>query len=215
MLPDYHMLMDILKGFLIGICASAPLGPIAILVIQKTLSNGQKAGFLTGLGACFVDTIYAAIAIFALAFAQEFLGAHEVLILIVGGLVVAGMGGAMTFKDPFRKVKEEDSTSYSLRDFLQAVFMGISNPGAILVIFALFAFFGIEPGPQDFSVAPVILAVSAGSASYWFGFSWGFSHLRKNFKFSTLLWISRIAGVIVMIIGIALLAEGIMKVIFL
>lgn len=57
------MLLDILKGFIIGICASVPLGPIAILVIQKSLSDGHKAGFFAGLGACLVDTIFAVIAV--------------------------------------------------------------------------------------------------------------------------------------------------------
>ena len=67
------MLIDMLKGFLVGICASAPIGPIAILVVQKSLSMGHKAGFVSGLGASVVDTFYASIAIFALAFAQRFL----------------------------------------------------------------------------------------------------------------------------------------------
>ena len=63
------MLLDILKGFIIGICASAPIGPVAILVIQKTLSKGHKAGFITGLGATFVDTVFSMIALSALAIA--------------------------------------------------------------------------------------------------------------------------------------------------
>ena len=68
------MLVDMLKGFLVGICASVPIGPIAILVVQKSLSMGHKAGFVSGLGASVVDTFYASIAIFALAFAQRFHG---------------------------------------------------------------------------------------------------------------------------------------------
>ena len=58
------MLLDMIKGFLVGFCASAPIGPIAILVVQKSLSKGHKAGFVTGLGASVVDTFYAFIAIF-------------------------------------------------------------------------------------------------------------------------------------------------------
>jgi arginine exporter protein ArgO len=62
---------------------------------------------------------------------------------------------------------------------------------------------------------PVILAVASGSASYWFTFSWGLSHLRRSFKLSTLLWINRICGILVMILGLALIAEGLLKIIFL
>lgn len=209
------MLLDILKGFIIGICASVPLGPIAILVIQKSLSEGHKAGFLAGLGACLVDTIFAVIAIFALAIAETFIEDNSTIIMVGGGFVVTLLGCSLALKDPFRKMKQEDPhTSYSLKDFFQAFIMGISNPGAILVIFALFAFFGIALEPHDFRVAPILLALSAGSASYWFLFSWLFSRMRRNFKLITILWINRITGIIVTIIGIALLTEGIMDVIF-
>lgn len=209
------MLLDILKGFIIGICASVPLGPIAILVIQKSLSDGHKAGFFAGLGACLVDTVFAVIAVFALAIAETFIENYSDLIMAGGGIVVTLLGCSMTLKDPFRKMKREDAhSSYSMKDFFQAVFMGISNPGAIFVIFALFAFFGIELEPHDFRVAPLLLSLSAGSALYWFVFSWVFSKIRKNFKLGTILWINRITGVIVTIIGIALLTDGVMELIF-
>ena len=120
------MFLDILKAFIVGICASAPIGPIAILVIQKSLSGGHKVGFITGLGACVVDTIYAVIAIFALAIVQEFIHTHQNIILIVGGLVVALLGVSMSFSDPFRKMKKGAAASVSLTDFMQSLLMGIS-----------------------------------------------------------------------------------------
>ena len=209
-------MLDILKGLLIGICASVPLGPIAILVLQKSLSEGHRAGFMAGLGACLVDTLYAVIAMFALAFAESFIEDHRILIMVGGGIIVILLGCSMAFKDPFRKMKEEHQTpSYSLKDFFQDVIMGIANPGAIFVIFALFAFFGIQLEPHDFRVAPILLSLSGGSALYWFLFSWAFSRFRKNFKLSTLLWLNRAAGVIVIIIGIALVAEGVLDILFL
>ena len=209
------MLLDILQGFIIGVCASVPLGPIAILVLQKSLSEGHRAGFMAGLGACLVDTLFAVIAIFALAIAEQFIEDNRTLIMIGGGLVVIALGCSLAFKDPFRKVRKQDSSpSYSLKDFFQAVIMGISNPGAIFVIFALFAFFGIHLEPHDYRVAPVLVAVSAGSAIYWFFFSWIFSRLRRNIRLSTILWINRITGVIIVIIGIALMADGVLEVLF-
>lgn len=208
-------LIDLLKGFLIGICASAPVGPIAILVIQKSLSKGRKAGFITGMGACVVDTVFAVIAIFALAFAQQFIDRFQDPILIVGGIIVTILGISMTKSDPFRKVKTNTSSSISFTDFLQAIFMGFSNPGAIFVIFALFAFFGIgaETG-EEWHVAPIILSVSLGAATYWFGVTWLLSHFRKRFKMGTLIWINRITGIIVIVIGIALLGEGLFRIMF-
>lgn len=211
------MLINILKAFIIGICASAPVGPISILVIQKSLSKGHKAGFITGMGACLVDTLFSVIALFFLAIAQQFLNDNRELILIAGGVTVAVLGIFMTKSDPFRKIKADSgSSSVMMKDFMQAVAMGVSNPGAILVIFGLFAFFGIgSEEPHDWKLTPIIISVSLGAAVYWFLFTGLLSHFRKKFKMSSLLWISRITGIIVIIIGVALLGEGLFRVIFL
>ncbi len=208
------MLTEILKAYLIGICASVPLGPVAILVLQKSLGYGRRAGFVTGLGATIVDTMYATIAIFALAVVESFIMENKIVILIAGGLIVALLGLSMVFNDPFRKLSTDQDSGFSIKNLMQAVAMAISNPGAIAVMLTLFAFFGVKIEYHDFRIAPVVLAVSGGSVSYWFIFSWLFSRWRKNFSMSTMVWINRISGVMVMIIGIALLAEGLMKVFF-
>ena len=209
------MIVDMLKGFLVGMCASAPIGPIAILVVQKSLSKGHKAGFVSGLGASVVDTFYAFIAIFALAFAQRLIEQHQNLILIVGGLVLSIVGVSMAFSNPFRKMKKDGKSRVSTKDFGQAVVMGISNPMAIFVMFTLFAFFGLaKDAPQTWSVAPILISVSLGSVTYWFSISWILSRFAKNFRMRTILWISRITGAIIVIIGIALLGQGLFNVIF-
>ena len=209
------MLVDMLKGFLVGMCASAPIGPIAILVVQKSLSKGHKAGFISGLGASVVDTLYAFIAIFALAFAQRFIEEHQNAILLVGGIVLAIVGLTMAFSDPFRKMKDDGDSSVSPKDFGQAVAMGLSNPMAVFVMFTLFAFFGLaNDAPHNWRVTPIILSVSAGSVTYWFSMSWLLSRFRKNFRMRTILWISRITGAIIVIIGIALLGQGLFNVFF-
>lgn len=207
--------MDMLKGFLVGICASAPIGPIAILVVQKSLSKGHKSGFVSGLGASVVDTLYASIAIFALAFAQKFIDDYRNMILIVGGAVLIIVGISMAFSDPFRKMRADHEPGVSPKDFGQAVAMGLSNPMAIFVMFTLFAFFGLaNDAPHNWSVAPIILSVSLGSVTYWFSISWLLSRFRGNFRMRTILWISRITGAIVVIIGIALLGQGLFNVVF-
>ncbi len=209
------MIVDMLKGFLVGMCASAPIGPIAILVVQKSLSKGHKAGFVSGLGASVVDTFYAFIAIFALAFAQRLIEQHQNLILIVGGLVLSIVGVSMAFSNPFRKMKKDGKSRVSTKDFGQAVVMGISNPMAIFVMFTLFAFFGLaKDAPQTWSVAPILISVSLGSVTYWFSISWILSRFAKNFRMRTILWISRITGAIIVIIGIALFGQGAFNVVF-
>ena len=209
------MWIDILKGFAVGMCASAPIGPIAILVVQKSLSKGHKAGFVSGLGASVVDTLYASIAIFALAFAQKFIDEHQNMILLAGGAVLIAVGISMAFSNPFRKLKADGESSVSPKDFGQAVALGLSNPMAIFIMFTLFAFFGLaDDAPHTWKVTPIILAVSAGSVTYWFSMSWLLSRFRSNFRMRTILWISRVTGALIVIIGIALLGQGLFNVCF-
>ncbi len=219
-------LLNIIKGFCIGLCSSAPIGPIAVFVIQQSLGKGHKAGFITGLGATIVDTVFACISIFALAYAQNFMDRHSELILVAGGAVVAVIGVIMTFTNPIErearlndnaritKLKARNSR-VTVNDFLKSLLMGLANPGGILVLFALFTVFGIDTtGSQDWTAAPIILAVSAGTIFYWFMFSWGVSHFRKYVKIRTLIWINRITGAVVAIIGLALFSEGLFRVLF-
>lgn len=209
------MIVDVLKAFAIGICASAPLGPAAILVLQKSLSYGHRAGFYTGLGATTIDTTYATLSIFALAWTQDFINTYEYTIYLIGGPIVVLLGASMAFKDPFRKLKNGNpSRGASIKDYAEAVLTALSNPGAAFVMFALFAFFNVNAGRSGFSVLPIILGVAAGSMAYWFTFSYIFSKIRNVIKMSALVWLSRIAGIIVMIIGIALLGEGTFQLFF-
>ena len=86
---------------------------------------------------------------------------------------------------------------------------------AVFVMFTLFAFFGLaDDAPHNWSVAPIILSVSLGSVTYWFSMSWLLSRFRSNFRMRTIVWISRITGALIVIIGIALLGQGLFNVIF-
>lgn len=211
------MIIDILKGFVVGMCASMPVGPIAILVVQKTMSKGRQAGFVSGLGASVVDTMYATIALFALAFAQRFIEEHENIILLAGGAILILIGVSMALSNPLRrKVKDNGKPNVSSKDFLQAMAMGISNPMAIFVMFALLAFFGVaQETPRDWNVAPIILSISTGSVTYWFTMSWALSKFSDRFSLRTISWTSRVMGAIVIIIGIVLVGQGLFNVVFL
>lgn len=212
-----NMILDVLKAIVVGVTASAPVGPIAIMVIQRTLCKGFKPGFVTSLGATVVDTLYAVVAIFALAFVQDFIEGNSIPIFIGGGVIVIALGLSMALSNPFRKVKEEEDgpkgSDVSATDFLQACAMGFSNPGAIAVMFALMAFFGIAENPGDWSFFPVILGIAGGSIAYWLTVTWALDKFRRQFNMKTLIWINRITGAVVIILGLATLAEGIMRII--
>jgi len=208
------MLIAILKAFIIGICASAPLGPCAILVIQKSLAYGRRRGFITALGATTVDTLWASMSIFAVSFAETFIDTHKILILIIGGLIVTLIGVSMAFKDPFKNMKVGQQNEISIKDYFQSFATAISNPAAIFVMLTLFTMFGVEALPGTLRVFPIILAVACGSMFYWYHFTWLFSRIRKVFKLSTLIWLNRIAGFIVILIGLSVFVEGMFRTFF-
>lgn len=208
--------MNIIKAFCVGVCASVPLGPIAIMVIQKSLGKGVKSGFVTGMGTCLADTIFAVIALFFLTIAQNIMDRYEAEILIAGGIIISVIGVLLAVSNPFRKVDQIDKVDrISSRDFLQGFLMAISNPGAILIMFGLFASFGLDvKGESWWHIALVILNLSAGSLLYWFAVSYSLSRFRKRFKMNTLILINRVAGIIISAIGVFLFGMGLYELLF-
>ena len=219
------MIVDFAKAFVTGVAASVPVGPIAIFVIQKTLVKGFKGGFVTSLGSTVVDTVFAIVAVFALSIVQSFIEGNSIPIFIVGGIIVIFLGFSMLLSDPFRNMKPNgddpkmqkykvySKSDVNAKDFLSACAMGFSNPGAIAVMLALMAFFGIgEECPRDWSVFPIIIGVASGSAAYWFSITYLLSKFRCKFNMRTIIWTNRITGAVVVIIGLATLSEGVMRI---
>lgn len=211
--------MTILKGLLIGICASAPLGPVGILVLQKSLCHGFKNGFVTGLGAAFTDAIYAIVAIFFLAITQDFLERNEILFMILCGIVVIVLGINMALKNPFRKVTAESEEElaegrnhFSFAGFFESFLICITNPGAILIMFSLFTAFRIDVDPSNTHIiVPLLLSVTGGCVLWWLGFAFLFSIWSRKIKLQTFVIMNRVFGVLLTIAGLVLLAAGILK----
>lgn len=197
------LIVELLKAFAIGVCASAPIGPTAILVLQKTLNGGRKVGFSTALGATVIDTTYSAIAVFAVSAVSDFIFAHQSVFLIIGGLIVGAVGVNMALK----KLNMENCAGVSAGNTLQAMLCAISNPGAIAVMLALVALFKI-----DVDVTPVwavVPSVALGSVTYWMFFTTLLSRARRAVRTETLQKINRVAGIIVILLGIVLIVRGI------
>ena len=199
------MLTEFLKSILVGICAAAPLGPVAALVIQKTLCYGHKTGFVTGLGSAVVDMLYATIGIFAIGLVEAFIEENTEWITIVGGLLVAGVGLYMALRDPFRKFKASGealghlSPSYPL----QAALFSVANPGALLLMLALVALFGIG---DDKLVS--LAGIAVGLIVWWFLFSFLVSKFRSKFNINTLVFINKVLGWAVIIFGIVWIVKA-------
>lgn len=193
------MLAEFLKSILVGICAAAPLGPVAALVIQKTLCYGRRAGFVTGLGSAFVDILYALIGVFALGIITSFLEQNSVIIEVIGGVLIAAVGVFMALRDPFRGMKELDKSVEKLSPSfpLQAAGFSLANPGALILMLGLLALFGVGDD-KLITLAGVIV----GLLVWWFLFSYLVSKFRRFFNINSLVMANKIIGAAVVIFGV-------------
>ena len=209
------MVESFIKGFIVGMGASIPLGPLGVMCVQKTLSKGRLSGLATGLGASLTDTFFAAFAILSLALIQEFVKSNETAVLLGGGLVVIAIGLKIFLTNPVKQIMQNKGGKRLLEDFASAVVMTVTNPGAIFLILGLFAFTGLEV--DGTSSGPVITSalagVFAGAFAWWLILSTTINLFRNKFRLRQLLLINRVAGVVIMFLGLLSFLESIWNII--
>lgn len=212
------MLTEILKSFIIGICVSVPIGPIAILVMQKTLRHGRRVGRITSIGGTCVDTIYATLCLLALTAAERYIEANEKTLLFIAGGIILTVGFFMLSGAPesvpedetVGPLKKADERGLGLKYAAQTFFSGMSNPGAILVHFTLFSAFGVDVnGPSE--AVSAIAAVCAGSVTYWLGFTAACSKFGNHLRPQTFRRLCRLTAIAVIGFGLIFICKGIVK----
>lgn len=209
------MFEEIIKGIIVGLGASIPLGPIGILCIQRTLSKGRWSGFATGMGAAISDIIFSAIALLGLSFVNDFLNTYREWVMMFGGAVVGGFGVKIFVTNPIKQIKRvQEGNHQYIQDFASSFIMTITNPGAIFLIIGMFAFIGIDTGQYEFGlvIAPALMGVFIGTMAWWFTLSTIINMFRNKFRLKQLMITNWIAGTIVMAIGITSLFEGLIQI---
>ena len=194
----------IFRGLLIGFSIAAPVGPIGVLCIRRTLAEGRLAGFLSGMGAASADMFYGAVAAFGLTFVQDLLIGQSIWLQIVGGIFLLYLG-VKTFFSKSSEKSEMSRRGGLLGAYLTTFFLTITNPLTILSFIAIFA--GLRLGETDgeyLSAIFMVLGVFLGSATWWFMLSFLVSLLRQRFNATWRIWINRIAGTIIFSFGIAI-----------
>ncbi|MFV0590933.1 MAG: LysE family translocator [Draconibacterium sp.] len=201
------------EGIIIGVLASAPLGPIGILVIQRTLNHGRTTGFYSGLGAALSDTIYAAIAGFGMALIINIIHQHELWVKLVGAVILILLGIFIFFSHPERQSVQKLNRKVNPMKHMAGTFaVGISNPHIMFLHVAMFSGFGIvfshkNPGEAFF----VLLGVIMGCTIWWFGLTWLIDLFRNRFTTKILLWFNRIAGVAIILFVIIYMIKSFMS----
>ena len=200
------MFTEIIKAMAVGVAVAVPIGPVLILVVQKTLCNGRRSGLVTSIGSAFADTVFGTVGIFALGLIEDFVNRNQSLIMIIGGAVLAYVGYLMFRKD-VRLSLGARSAGTDISYAFQAAGCALSNPGALAFMLAVLARFGLDSGSVSAPIPILLLAIFCGQMLYWLLVTWVISRFLK-FKPDTLHKISKVSGILIIILGAAILAEG-------
>lgn len=167
------------KGLLIGISMAAPVGPVSILCIRRTLSHGFWLGVATGLGAATADGIFALIAAFGITSISQFLTAQTWWLELVGGLFLIFLGIRAFWTQPVIElsgIKKKKLTT----SFMQSFLLTLTNPMTLVAFTVVFASLGITQPTSNFSAAKLATGVFIGSA-LWFTTLSGLVYLCRSY----------------------------------
>ena len=198
----------IFKGLLIGIISSAPMGPVGILCIQRTLNKGRWYGFVTGIGAAISDTIYALIVGLGMSFIMKPLqNPTYQLILQISGSVLLLLFGIYCFKsNPMKKMHQSSNTKGSIfHNGLTAFLVTISNPLIIFLFMAIFAQFALVQPDRPFEMIVGFACIPAGALLWWYGLTWLVDKIRGKFDVNGVLIINKVIGSVVILFSIIVL----------
>lgn len=198
------MILTLVKGILIGILVSAPMGPIGVLVIQRTLNKGRWHGFFSGLGAMVSDIAYAVVTGLGLHFVTDFIEKNQVGLQLLGSAVLLIFGYFIYKSNPIKSVRGSKSSGSTFwQDFVTAFFITFSNPLIIFLFIGLFArmnFFHTDIMPTEILIG--IFGVALGALTWWMIITTIFGKLRNKFNLRTLFLINRIVGGAIMVISV-------------
>src|SRR5215469_7896223 len=168
-----------LRGTVIGFAIAAPVGPIGMLVIRRTLAEGRTLGLVTGLGAAVADTLYGAIGAFGLSFVSGFLVSHAFSTRLIGGLFLCWLG-INAFRARVHEGGRDEPVVGYLPAFAGTVLLTLSNPLTILSFVAVFAGLGLGTGAGYGAASLMVAGVFMGSALWWVLLSGGMALLRRR-----------------------------------
>jgi threonine/homoserine/homoserine lactone efflux protein len=195
----------ILKGIIIGLSISVPLGPIGMLTIQRTLQKGRKFGFFTGLGATTSDLVYIVLTLFFLNFIEQFIEDQKLIIQIGGSIIIALFGLYIFKSNPAVHPKIKAPANENLfKDYITSFLLTFSNPLIIFVMIALFARFGFGATEVKwYELLTGITSILAGAVLWWSVLTYFASKFRKYMNMWGLKLINVVTGSIIMLIGCA------------
>lgn len=195
----------------IGVILSAPMGPIGILCVQRTLNNGRHSGLFTGIGAAISDLFYCLLAGLGMSIVTDFIENNVNLLQVVGSIILIVYSLYMIVHDPTKKKVEDDSqpSANGQRDMITGFFFTLSNPMIIFLIFPLFARFSFPMAEYKFyHIIIGYIFIVLGALLWWAVITYAVDKVRARFSINSMRTINRIMGSILLAVAIYGLANG-------
>lgn len=211
MLVDLILL--ILKALAIGVIISAPMGPVGVLIIQRTLNKGRNIGLATGVGASISDLMYCILTAFCLSFVEDFLLRNQSVLTIIGSLLLVCFGVYLFRNNPIRSIKPGVSPRTSTRGaIITGYLFTFSNPLIVVLIMGLFTRFSFLD--TDYLIYHYIFAflfIFVGAFLWWYGITYFVNRLRSHFNLRSLWVINKITGSIIILFSIFGMVKAILQ----
>jgi threonine/homoserine/homoserine lactone efflux protein len=196
----------IINGFIFGLVLAAPVGPVGVLCVQRTLSEGRMHGLLSGLGAAVGDAIYGAIAAFGVSAVQLWISDHQASLRTIGGILLLLLAAKTLILRSNRKSQKNVGklhTENLLQDFVSTFLLAITNPITILTFAGLFVTLGsTDVGDSINNAALLVFGVFIGSALWWFTLAFTANLARPYIDGGYQKWVSRISAAILISFGV-------------
>lgn len=196
----------LIKGLFIGAVVSAPVGPVGLLCVQRTLCGGKRQGIATACGAAFSDLLYALIAMFSMSIVVDFIEAHQSILQVIGTIVVF-LFGLHTFRsDPRQNLKRHDvseNTSSIWNTFSTSFFLTVTNPLVIFLFIFLFAKFHFIGDNISFGSSLLgVGCIMVGAAFWWTLIIYAVDFCRTRFfNIRKLYIVNKVVGLTLMLIA--------------
>ncbi len=196
----------LLKGMGLGLAIAVPVGPIGLLCIRRSLTQGQLMGLVTGLGAATADGIYGSIAGFGLTAVADVLVDYARILQLLGGAFLCYLGISTLRANPATEAAQVSSRGL-WGAYVSTLFLTLTNPATILSFIAIFAGLGLVGSGQSWVAAlALMVGVFLGSALWWLCLSWGVTLFSQRLTAARLKWLNRLAGAAIFAFGVVAMA---------
>lgn len=191
-----------LKSALIGLSIAAPVGPIGLLCIQRSLSHGARIGFISGLGAACADACFGMIGAFGVAAVTHAFVALAQPLALAGSMLLLWMGARLLRAPPAQQTAPARDAMKSLPAFSSVYALTMTNPLTILSFVAVFAALGAGAATDAGQATLMVAGVFTGSALWWLGLALTVAALRHRISARIMVRVNQAAGLF--LLGFAL-----------